>query len=237
MESTELLPLHITIDCPFCQKNYLVATKSLAPGQARFQCTSCQTLFGLNWFGHETQVTTHIIEKIKHTQKCFKCGFNCEEGSKECPQCGIMFVKEERVAQSIKTHVREVEIAWKKVKENFNDQSKHEEFVKLCLSHDQLAFASHQYKALLLVNPHDEMASKIQKVIQGLAEGKNELSNNYKKNNILYSLGFTKITVFACMFSMLLGISFSSLRPLVALGTSVLFFIVVLKFWASKYEV
>lgn len=237
MLSTELQPTYVSIDCPQCKKNYLVATKSLAPGQARFQCTSCSTLFGLNWMGGETEVKTFIIEKVKHTQKCYKCGYNYEEGAKECPQCLVVFYKEAKSKAPIRTNIKEVEEAWQKAKLDYSNQQKHEEFIKLSVNHDQLAYASYQYRAILLVNPHDEMAIKMQKIISGLVETKTMINSNSKKTNIITRLGFTKVTVFICMFSMLLGFSFSSLRALVALGTSILFSILLIKYWGSNSEV
>ena len=67
------------------------------------------------------------------------------------------------------TNSEEVLAAWEAVKANYGDEKRHESFIQLCLSRENLPFASTQYRTILLANPAEDIAKRMQNRIVDLA--------------------------------------------------------------------
>ncbi|MDZ4677856.1 MAG: hypothetical protein SGI74_10155 [Oligoflexia bacterium] len=239
-------PIHV--NCPECQKLFMVETQSLADGQARFQCTGCEGFFAFNWpqppdvqtvrsqsfdgkdfipMGLHPKVNATIktvVQKTLHT--CVRCGVQSDVDYKECPKCGVLF---ERIITAkppqpvVPPSGPEVMSAWDAVKSQYIDDKRHEFFILICLNRDNLAFASSQYRAILAVNPHDEIALRMQTRIIELATA--TYVATLQKPNKKQPLRVTGIITGVAGLLILLGLFLPQARGLVAVGCAILVFI------------
>lgn len=238
----------LQIQCSHCQKKYLVAANSLSLGEARFQCTSCESLFALNWTPETKaavegsvdpqgvkQISTYLIEKHRKPKTCHKCQQVCFEEDAECPKCGVVFKKiEAPKVIRINSKVPELTRMWENVRKNYHDDNAHIDFIKACSAHDQLTYASQHYKSILIVNPAETTAQRMQKVILELIESKKELKNSQKHEAVEKpKRRLFKTTLIVCALCFAVGAFSPEFRPLIALSSSVLFFMMAYKFWIS----
>ncbi len=235
----------IQMGCPHCDKKYLVAMDSLTFGQARFQCSSCDAFFAINWFGAQamnsltpTNIKTILLEKPHKTKTCYHCAHVCDVEASECPACAVVFAKE-RNKVHVPQGIQDIELSplWQDVISNYADEKKHRNFVQKSFDKDQLVFASHHYRVVLAANPSEPTALKMQKFIMNLAEIKPQVQ---KKPGAAFSklkFNFYKITILLCFCCIAMGAFFDSLRPLIALGSSVLIFSLIVHHWITNSEI
>ncbi len=227
-----------TIHCPHCHKRFLVATQRLTEGEARFQCTSCQAFFAMNWQGlkDEGKSETYVLEVPQKTIECFKCHHLCDLHASECPACGILFEKfTSNETFGIRSHIVEISKAWEEVRRDYGNETGHQLFIKLCADHDQLIYATQQYKAILTVNPSESLAQKMQRLIIQMAEGKQLMGEASTKTYtpLRLKLDVYKLVVTFCLIFITVGLAFDPLRHFVALGSSVLFFALIIRHWIN----
>jgi len=232
----------------------MVRPEDLTPGNARFQCTGCQTYFAFSWPQPPGTLSVRA-EKIsardfspasppvavqsvnttqsKVTRVCFNCGEKVDAKYIECTKCGVLFDKVRKIKSPepvMQAAGPEIIAAWEAVKTNYADEKRHESFIQLSLSRDSLPFASSQYRAILLVNPNDEIAKRMQNRIIDLATTTYIAAQTALRGDVSTrsrSLSSVAI-VFAAVF-VVIGVTVAALRPLVAVGVSILAFVFVLK--------
>lgn len=248
METNTLNPVHV--NCPECQKLFRVDTGTLSSGQARFQCTSCDGLFAFNWPQppEVTVVRAQILEdgelpredktKPVGSQTCFRCSEKCSESFTECPHCGVIFnkIKKIRPPEPV-IHADSLEITqgWEAVRTSYANEKKHEEFILACLVRDNLAFASSQYRAILLVNPSEPMALKMQNRIVELATTRYVPTQGLGPRERRRFSAVQVITGLGGLF-IILGITFPAARSLIAIGSSFIAFALLFQFWIVRAD-
>jgi predicted Zn finger-like uncharacterized protein len=130
----------IQVNCPECQKLYLVRPDDLAAGDLTFQCQDCKTYFGFSWPQPPGTVmikANKIIQKetpqenvsTRATRVCFKCEAKVDASLFECPKCGVIFEKAKKVTAPepvMGSTNPDVMAAWEAVKTNYGDEKRHE---------------------------------------------------------------------------------------------------------------
>ncbi|MCC6276571.1 MAG: zinc-ribbon domain-containing protein [Oligoflexia bacterium] len=242
-------PVHV--NCPQCQKPFLVKATELKPGQAQFRCTSCQAVFAFNWpqppgvqrvvaqvLGPEAfrpaaelpkaQASVNTAE-MKSRKPCPQCGVKASIEAKECASCGVVFEKVRR----LKPHPvmppagAEVKAAWESVRAQFIDEKRHQDFIQICYLRDNLPYASSQYKAILDVDPNNDIAQRMQNRIIQLA-AVTYLEAQTKEVNQT-GLGPAKMGLVIGAGLVVLGFMLQGAKSLVALGISVWVFIIAMR--------
>jgi len=134
-------------------------------------------MFAFNW-PQPPEVTAVIArpiggeETISKTKVCVRCGAKIEATFTECPKCGVILdkAKKQKVIDPVaKGATPELAAAWDQVKTNYGEENRHEAFIQLCLSRENLAYASSQYRSVLDANPSDDIANRMQNRIIELA--------------------------------------------------------------------
>jgi hypothetical protein len=240
-EIHSLNPIQVT--CPGCQKLFLVRPEDLAPGEVRFQCTGCTQIFAFRWplVEEAATVVATLVQPptpaknsppapppiVKATRACARCGEKVDVKLVECPKCGVLFDKIKKLRAGdpvVKAATPELLAAWEAVRANYVDEPRHESFIQLCLSRDNLAFASQQYRQILDANPSEQLANRMQNRIIELATF-SYLSSQQHREGVKKLSGVAKImTVFASLL-MVSGFFVPQGRSLIALGGAILVFI------------
>jgi hypothetical protein len=97
------------------------------------------------------------------SDSCPKCGKNRSAGVDACPRCGLVFAlwkADGGVAPRRLDAVGEELLA--KVREDWSDAARHEEFLRHCLQTGTLAAAGRLYRERLDENPKDLLAAQMQ---------------------------------------------------------------------------
>jgi hypothetical protein len=196
---------------------------------------------------------THALEIESFS--CPKCATPYALGEKECKKCGVYFLKfEETVAREKRRPALEsfsaspeVRDLWENVLNQYESQELHRNFVQACWADRCLDYAAHMYATILEVVPQDEMALKAQKEVTALTTLRFEIAADVHEakprkwlDNVSYLKGagvqlrkikFTNIIMVACGFIIMSGMLMPGMRNMIGFGTSVLFFILALRFY------
>jgi hypothetical protein len=263
------------VNCPECQKPFRVRVEDLSSGFVRFQCTGCHCVFGFDW--PQPPGVEHIrampanpdqkpIEFIKAEsppdalptiatvslplRSCPRCQTKSPDEFKECPRCGVIFEKLVKLKPEI-PEVRaggpEIVVRWEQVKKNYSNLFEHEEFIQICLSKNNLHYASSQYRSVLSGNPNEEIARKMQARILELATGAylshaqvkkesdnldfNSLTSNRARRSMLTVTNIFMALAFAMIIA---GVFINPMRGLIAVGISILVFVFSLKYFSQS---
>jgi Zn finger protein HypA/HybF involved in hydrogenase expression len=164
----------------------MVQTADIRETRPRFQCASCHERFwisypeclgqnevvGLRLDQLEIKLKTPITEEEKaeaSASNCPKCHKPLIETMEDCPHCGVIPAK----YMSLKTASRiqgseRLGILWKKIIDNYESETLHQEFIRVSTMENNLAYAGTQYAQLLKLIPHEERALRMIKEIEAL---------------------------------------------------------------------
>ena len=115
------------------------------------------------------------------------------------------------------------------MKTNYGDERRHESFIQLCLSRENLPFASTQYRTILMANPTEDIAKRMQDRIVGLA------TSTYVVQASMHDKApprFRKLSLFAIVAAVVFiitGIGIPTFRPMIAVGVAILAFVFVIR--------
>lgn len=170
------LKAEIRFRCPGCQKLYSTTPDAFEDAEAgaakatvshlpEFDCQNCYKPFILtqdkNEFGlYETKANNHVFSE------CPKCTKLMPLNYEECPSCGVFIEKYQQVAQSENPMLFELNRLWKNVLENFNHDSRHQEFLNLCQKNMALNLAFQKYDELRKTMNYDTTCEKYLKQIE-----------------------------------------------------------------------
>ena len=237
----------IQVTCPACRKLYFVRPEDLTPGEARFQCTSCSKMFAFNWPvpPEVSSVVARILEleelqgysattqtNTKAVRPCPRCGVSVETRFNECPKCGVLFdraKKTKTIDPVAKGATPELSAAWEAVKENYGDEPRHESFIQLCMTKENLAYASSQYRAVLDANPSEELANRMQNRIIELATFSYITSKVHDPEVSKYPM-ISKIMMLNAGLLIVSGLALPAWRSMIAVGGSILVFVFTARF-------
>lgn len=233
----------IQVSCPGCQKLYFVRPEDLSPGESHFQCTACSKMFAFTW-PQPPQVNIvaarlvdndgkqGVVPPAPNKRVCVRCGNKVDAKYSECPKCGIIFdraKKEKKLDPIARGSTPELSASWDAVKANYGDEARHESFIQLCLSRENLAYASTQYRAVLDANPSEDIANRMQNRIIELATFSYITAQTEEKKPSRWA-GIAKFMILISGLIIVSGILIPQARPMIAVGASILVFI-----FTSKY--
>jgi hypothetical protein len=245
----------IQVNCPGCQKLYFVRPEDLVAGEPRFQCTSCNKMFAFTWPQPPEISKVHAwllkgseAEKLKSSptvsqptvravRTCVRCGQKVDFSFTECPKCGVIFDRVKKVRGTdpvIKISTIELAGAWDTIRDNYENLSRHEEFIQQCMAKENLAFASAQYRAVLDGNPSDDIANKMQNRIIELATFSYITAKSTGDSDKPRYAGFTKLITILAMLFIVTGALVSYARPLLPLGGAILVFVLTARHFAKS---
>jgi hypothetical protein len=211
---------------------------------------------GTRWSPPETNITeTPVMPVREELFSCPKCTTPYASGDTECTKCGVVFLKLEEAAQRRElqisdtpvTAAREVKELWEIALQDYENFPAHQNFITAAWADGSLEYAAHVYGRILQVNPHDEMAQKAQHQIQALADARFQVvSQGVESQNrawleglqffkmaalSLRKIKFMTVVMVMCGAVIMTGLLLPHLRNLVGLGTSILFFVLALRYY------
>jgi hypothetical protein len=166
----------------------MVQATDIRETRPRFQCASCHERFwipypeslgqeevkGLRLDQLEIKLKTPIVETSDKSEataasNCPKCHKKLNETMEDCPHCGVIPAK----YISLKTTSRiqgseRLSILWKKIIDNYESETLHQEFIRVSTMENNLAYAGTQYAQLLKLIPQEERAVQMIKEISAL---------------------------------------------------------------------
>jgi hypothetical protein len=123
--------------------------------------------------------------------------------------------------------------SWDAGKANYADESRHEGFIQLCLSRENLAYASTQYRAVLDANPSEDIANRMQNRIIELATFSYITAQTEEKKPGRFA-GLAKVMTVVSGIIIASGILIPQARPMIAVGASILVFIFTSKYFGRS---
>jgi hypothetical protein len=186
---------------------------------------------------------------------CPKCTTPYASGDTECTKCGVVFLKLEEAAQrralqiseTPVTAAREVKEFWEVALQDYDNFAAHQNFITAAWADGSLEYAAHVYGRIQQVNPHDEIALKAQRQIEALTAARFQVVNQAEETQYrawldglqffktavlsLRKIKFMTVIMVLCGAVIMTGLLLPHLRNLVGLGTSILFFVLALRYY------
>jgi len=101
---------------------------------------------------------------------CPKCGRARTDGSDTCPRCGLTFSRwTPEQSERVKPLDEKGTLLWAELNQSWNEEARHEAFLKYCSAAGVLPAAGRLYRARLDQDPKDALAAKMQARIVGMA--------------------------------------------------------------------
>lgn len=186
---------------------------------------------------------------------CPQCSASYSPGDAECKKCGVVFFKfKERSAEASKKQrdpffsaSKEVRELWEAVLNDYENIEAHQNFVSAAWVDKSLDYAAMKYGTILEIVPQDPIAGKIAKEIQELTNVKFEMEATQNENagisqiekfsffkgfeSSLRKFQWINLILVCCGFIITMGIFLPHLRNLVGFGSSILFFVLALRYY------
>ena len=164
------------------------------------------------------------VQVDEHKIPCIKCGALNMDAAKECSKCGVIFEKfreqvDDPLLMKAPQKLREF---WFMLKQHYEDEDLHEEFLRQCRKAGQLEFASSRYRKVLDVQPNEEIAKKFKNKIIALtniAMDPVELKTEKKK----FRVPFVSLAMLLSAVVLFMGYFLPEYRNLMGIGAAFLF--------------
>jgi hypothetical protein len=222
---------------------YSVNSNEIRESKPRFECINCKENFWLAFPEclHLPEVvgfpiawlhpTTEFVDRREgETKPCPKCANQVAIHDKECSRCGVVFDKLKMQAAEVDAKAsRRLLGFWDNVMEHFENEERHQNFLKSCQDENNLDFAMSCYTRLLEAEPSNERAKRMRDSIQALVEVKIEVHTptRVRRNFILQILnGFLiLVSLLLCAWGWLIP----EFRNMIGFGAALLFLTVALQ--------
>jgi len=172
---------------------------------------------------------------------CPKCGTHYAGGDTECTKCGLVFLQFKEAPRPTADQARasvEVRELWEAVIADYQNFERHQHFVNAAAVDRSLPYAAGQYARILEVCPQDESAQKAQKEISSIAFARFDANavRTREPQSIFAAISFRKIKLTSyilvlCGAVITMGFILPHQRNLVGVGTSIMFFILALRYY------
>lgn len=104
-----------------------------------------------------------------HTQ-CPKCEAKNPVTSVECRKCGVILQKLQQMNEHNFRTTERVRVQWERVIANYEDERRHDVFLRMCQEDLSLPFAAHKYQSILDVDPQEDIAIEMKKRVNQLVQ-------------------------------------------------------------------
>lgn len=189
------------------------------------------------------------IEKAPVTaeMKCPKCGTRNAISAAECKTCGIVFAKAKSLFRQEKPENegitgeislagrRELAELWENVMANYEDQERHDRFVRACYEAHCLPYASHKYSRILSASPNEEIAKAMRKRIIALASHKFE-TRGEKPSFKIRMPGLNSLVLILGSTTMAMGLMLPGFQNLTGLGLSAVLLAIGVRFFIRRQQ-
>lgn len=109
----------------------------------------------------------------KPLKSCPKCSAQVEQTLKECPACGVIFEKFKSRASAEESDLTTSALLkqmWQSVLDRYEDESKHQAFIRACESEGNLTYALNRYSTILEATPYEPRARRLRESVKALME-------------------------------------------------------------------
>ncbi len=201
----------LRVRCPACQKLYQVETEAIYSLTPHFECKACHGVFAFDFPPSDTEVKAFLVRQ----------GEPKEEGAPP-----VILQAQPSLVQ-----------LWNHIFEDYEDEERHEEFIKRCQELEALPFAKMKYQNLQGAAGNDSLCEKYLRQIDGLVAIKAELSAQkpiepHKFIAWLKSFNWRFIGYWAplsiSVALVAIGFSNMSLRNLIGVGMAIFVFQILL---------
>lgn len=221
----------ISVCCPQCEKVYRVNTSDLYEGEPQFQCAECQAKFGLKWpqppgvdFAH----TFMVDEPVAKPQTDVTQSEVHQEVPNVVAKSRTQNLRMVKSTPTIPDEPHDLRAAWDTVKNDFGNEAKHEAFVQYCLQKNRLNYASQQYRQIIMANPAEPTALRMQERIINLATVTFLTPRERKAAGGRRNMWLTMLFMLGALL-VVSGISKTELHSLIAIGFSCIVFSYILR--------
>jgi hypothetical protein len=198
----------LKVRCPACQKLYQVDTEAIYSLTPHFECKACHAVFAFDFPPADLNDVAAFLVR------------NSEPGAKESP--AVVLQAQPSLVQ-----------LWNQIFEDYEDEDRHDEFIKRCRELDALPFAKMKYQDLQGATGQDPLCEKYLRQIDALIDVKTELKTQrpiepQKFMAWIESLNWKKIGYWAPLIVsvalVLVGFSNMALRNLIGVGMAIFVF-------------
>lgn len=176
---------------------------------------------------------------------CPKCGEAYAGGDRECTRCGVIFSKFSN--EPIRTDISaspELRDLWEAALNDYENQERHQKFLNYAHIEGNLEFALSKYSLILENCPSDAIAARAQAEAKALMMARLEARVPAKTGFLsdlkeafgalplrIPGLRFGTLIMVLCGIVIAMGLFIPGLRNLVGVGSSILFFILALRYY------
>ncbi len=240
-------------ECINCQTRFLIKrSEALRAGAVVTGLRFGESVAGTQV---EKPVVSHHTGLDLNIYSCPKCSETYPPGQSECTKCGVVFFKfkdrqineEMHRKEQIFSASKEVRELWESVLADYENIEAHQNFISAAWADQSLEYAALKYGSILEVVPQDEIALRLAKEVQELTKVKFEMVASQSADEGIGRIekisfidgvqsSFKKfkwinLILLCCGIIIGTGLILPHLRNLIGFGSSILFFILALKYY------
>jgi hypothetical protein len=248
-------PETMRVRCPHCRKLYMVQFVDVQEAKPRFECVQCHSRFWLSMadMDFSTEVTGIPVQfkepprpkptgkfTVKpvltavETEPCPKCFKPVVARTSECPHCGVLIKKVRELSlleDAPCSGSPELAAAWRKVVNDYGDESLHAKFISMAQGERNLAYAAAQYGQMLKLMPADETTRGRAREVQALALA---LTPGLRRPLPREYVRLWQVPLAAATLMMVVGFFLPVFRNMVGVGAAILFIAIAIQIQSRR---
>lgn len=226
-----LEPFHMR--CPSCRKLYSVDASLLGIGGddvLKFECVACRMSFlaikpafhGQHFI--ETQRLETQLTVLQESPGAAAPGLTPERSKEVARVIGSAFnavpLRQHPTNDLELSESAELIALWATIMDKYEDVAAHETFLNRCFKEQRLAFATHKYAQILVLDPRDEIALRMRQKAIGFASfGFDATAKGLTPTNWSVPLpSFNNLMIGLGTIAVIVGMGFPNERQVSALG-------------------